>query len=205
MNTQQTSKSSTSNRAYWAQVVVLGLVVGFGLQFAQAAWTTPPATAPGGTITGPITTSNVTQRKEGRLNVGGVIAGDTTIWSDTSISGETLRARTSLIFESDAMKNCARIKTNSGGRAVCDSSPITVSGVQSCSTGNVNNNPGNEGLCSRALGEHKACFLTEVRGIDGDDIDGLYCKVTQSGGSWTLGGYAKDSSLGAVCSAICID
>lgn len=70
MNSQQTAKTSTSNRTYWAQVVVLGLVVGFGLQFAQA-WTNAPAGGPTlGTITGPITTSGDSQTKTGDLLLG---------------------------------------------------------------------------------------------------------------------------------------
>ncbi len=205
MNTQQTTAPSKSNRAYWAQVVTLGLVVGLGLQFAQANWQAPTASAPGGVITAPVTTSSATQRKEGRLIVGGILDGEGVIRSGTSLIGTNIRTRESFVFENDAMNNCARLKTNGGGRVICDSSPITVSAIQSCSTGDVNDLPGNEGTCDRALGEHKACFLTQIRGIDGDDIDGFGCTITRSGDSWNLRGYAKDSSVGSLCSAICID
>ena len=68
MNTQQTGKASTSNQAYWAQVVVLGLVVGLSLQFSQA-WTNAPGAPTGGNVSGPITTSAVAQTKTGTLSI----------------------------------------------------------------------------------------------------------------------------------------
>jgi microcystin-dependent protein len=66
MNTQQTSSAISSNRAYWAQVVTLGLIVGLGLQFAQA-WTPPPGAPPAGNVGAPLTTSADSQTKGGRL------------------------------------------------------------------------------------------------------------------------------------------
>jgi hypothetical protein len=53
---------------YWAKVVSLGLILGFGLQFAQA-WTVPTQAPPGGNVSGPMTTGNGTQYKTGRLGV----------------------------------------------------------------------------------------------------------------------------------------
>ena len=56
--------------AYWLQVVSLGLIMGLGLQFAQA-WTAPPAAPLAGNVAGPLTTSSVTQTKPGALVLSG--------------------------------------------------------------------------------------------------------------------------------------
>jgi hypothetical protein len=53
---------------YWSKVIVLGVVLGTGLQFADA-WSEPGpgVVPPDGNVAGPITTSDVTQTKIGRL------------------------------------------------------------------------------------------------------------------------------------------
>ncbi|MFZ1720283.1 MAG: hypothetical protein WAU28_02925 [Candidatus Moraniibacteriota bacterium] len=51
---------------YWMKVVSLGLILGIGIQFAQA-WTSPLSAPPGGTISGPLTTGNDSQAKTGNL------------------------------------------------------------------------------------------------------------------------------------------
>ena len=55
---------------YWVKVVSLGIVLGFGLQFAQA-WTNPVSAPPAGNVAGPITTGAGYQAKTGSLGVGG--------------------------------------------------------------------------------------------------------------------------------------
>lgn len=62
-------KSFAEQSAYWLKVVSLGLVLGIGLQFAQA-WTAPSAAPPGGNISGPVTLGNSAQYKTGYLGVG---------------------------------------------------------------------------------------------------------------------------------------
>jgi len=57
---------------YWARVVTLGIVVGFGLQFASA-WTNPSTTPPLGNVSGPITTSVIAQYKAGAIGFGGLV------------------------------------------------------------------------------------------------------------------------------------
>ena len=51
---------------YWTKVVVLGVILGTGLQFAQA-WTEPGAAPPGGNVEGPLTVGPQGQWKEGNL------------------------------------------------------------------------------------------------------------------------------------------
>lgn len=60
--------SISSRRAYWYQVVFLGLIVGVGLQLAQA-WTAPGGTPPNGNVSGPVTLGSVTQVKSGSLGL----------------------------------------------------------------------------------------------------------------------------------------
>jgi hypothetical protein len=52
--------------SYWLRVVLLGTVLGLGLQFAQA-WTVPIGAPPAGNISGPITTGSAPQIKTGNL------------------------------------------------------------------------------------------------------------------------------------------
>jgi hypothetical protein len=53
---------------YWLKVISLGLILGIGIQFAQA-WTNPLVAPPSGNVSGPLTTSNAGQIKEGNLAI----------------------------------------------------------------------------------------------------------------------------------------
>ena len=67
-------KHLISQSAYWLKVVALGVVLGFGIQFAQA-WTNPTAPAPTGNVAGPVNMSALTQVKNGSLGlVGNLVA-----------------------------------------------------------------------------------------------------------------------------------
>lgn len=59
--------------SYWAKVMVVGLVVGVGLQLAQA-WTTPGSSPPNGNVSAPVTVSSVSQVKSGNLTLGNDLA-----------------------------------------------------------------------------------------------------------------------------------
>lgn len=63
-------QSLTQKSVYWMKVISLGLILGLGIQFAEA-WTNPdPIIAPpGGNVSGPITMSGVAQYKTGKLGV----------------------------------------------------------------------------------------------------------------------------------------
>ncbi|MBP9751431.1 MAG: hypothetical protein KBD19_01045 [Candidatus Moranbacteria bacterium] len=61
-----TKQSFAMKVSYWLKVVSLGLILGFGLQFAQA-WTAPTQAPPGGNVSGPITVGDVGQSKAGNL------------------------------------------------------------------------------------------------------------------------------------------
>jgi hypothetical protein len=63
----------TSRVSYWTKVIVLGLIVGLGMQIAFA-WTTPTSAPPGGNVSGPITTSSIQQTKLGNLILGNDLA-----------------------------------------------------------------------------------------------------------------------------------
>lgn len=53
---------------YWLSIVIIGLITGIGLQFAQA-WSNPGSTPPTGNVAGPITTGANAQWKSGALGV----------------------------------------------------------------------------------------------------------------------------------------
>ena len=59
--------------AYWFKVISIGVVLGVGIQFAQA-WTPPTLPAPDGNLGGPINTSIFDQVKLGGLGVGNFVA-----------------------------------------------------------------------------------------------------------------------------------
>ena len=81
----QKLKNIAKQSVYWLKVVSLGLMLGLGIQFAQA-WVSPTAAPPGGNVDGPITLSSVTQTKSGSLGVlGGLSVG--TLLSFTSNPG----------------------------------------------------------------------------------------------------------------------
>jgi len=67
---KQVTKNSV---VYWSKVIVLGVILGTGLQFAQA-WTEPTLAPPGGNVPGPLTVGGDGQTKEGSLalNTNGV-------------------------------------------------------------------------------------------------------------------------------------
>lgn len=58
---------------HWLKVAVIGITLGFALQFVRA-WTEPSAAPPGGNIGAPINTGSNTQTKAGVLGVGGLWA-----------------------------------------------------------------------------------------------------------------------------------
>ncbi len=64
----QTKQSFAAKATYWLKVVSLGLVLGLGLQFAQA-WTAPTVAPPGGNVSGPVTLGVGAQYKAGKLGV----------------------------------------------------------------------------------------------------------------------------------------
>lgn len=63
-----TKQSFGMKMTYWTKVVSLGLILGLGLQFAQA-WTAPTVAPPGGNVAGPVTLGNTGQWKTGNLAI----------------------------------------------------------------------------------------------------------------------------------------
>lgn len=57
--------------SYWFSVAVVGIVLGFALQFAKA-WTEPTSAPPAGNVAAPITTGSSSQYKNAGLAVNGV-------------------------------------------------------------------------------------------------------------------------------------
>lgn len=64
------TKKPTQNFTYWFSVIVIGVVLGLGLQFVRA-WTEPTTAPPGGNVGAPINTGVQRQDKDGSLAVWG--------------------------------------------------------------------------------------------------------------------------------------
>lgn len=62
-------QSVSQRLAYWLKVVSLGMILGLGLQFAQA-WVPPASDPPAVNVAGPITTSAIAQVKTGGITAG---------------------------------------------------------------------------------------------------------------------------------------
>mgnify|MGYP000893375264 CR=1 FL=1 len=59
------------NTLYWGKVISLGIILGIGIQFAEA-WTNPSVSAPNGNVAGPVNTGSTAQTKAGALTVNGL-------------------------------------------------------------------------------------------------------------------------------------
>lgn len=70
-------KSVFEGSAYWVGVIVIGLVVGLGIQFATA-WVSPGSNPPNGNVGAPLNTSSVYQLKAGILGVLGLAVNEST-------------------------------------------------------------------------------------------------------------------------------
>ena len=84
---------------YWSKVIALGVILGVGIQFAEA-WTNPTVSAPGGNVAGPLNVGSSTQTKAGSLGilgslaVGGGVKVGTVNTACTASTGGTLRYNT---------------------------------------------------------------------------------------------------------------
>jgi hypothetical protein len=61
--------------SYWLKVVVVGVLIGAGLQIVQA-WTSPTDLPPGGNVAGPLTTGSGDQVKAGKLRSASTVTTD---------------------------------------------------------------------------------------------------------------------------------
>jgi hypothetical protein len=68
---------------HWLKVAVIGITLGFAIQFVRA-WTEPIAAPPGGNVGAPINTGATEQTKQGGLTVGGLMKAG----NDIQISGK---------------------------------------------------------------------------------------------------------------------
>lgn len=84
---------------HWLKVVSLGLVLGLGLQFAQA-WVAPTDAPPAGNVAGPITTGPNDQVKDGGLG----------ITTNLVVGGSA---------QISSLANCASLGTDAMGNIIC--------------------------------------------------------------------------------------
>jgi hypothetical protein len=66
------NKKNKKKFIHWLSVIVIGIALGFAIQFVRA-WTEPSALPPGGNVGAPLNTSVNSQTKEGGLNILGFL------------------------------------------------------------------------------------------------------------------------------------
>lgn len=215
------SLSKNNRFLYWAQIIVVGLVVGIGIQVVQA-WTGPSMSAPNGNVAGPLTTSGVQQTKSGNLILGNDLAVSRnavlgsyvstsntlglclsgvchTTWASV-LSGVTGGGVTSITGGSGISVN------QSTGNVTVSVNPSTLAaalfGSATLHTCNLYDYEGSSKNCN--IGTKNMCFLVNVFGRDGDDVDGFGCSVVGSpGGNWYLRAVGEDFAQ-TYCQAQCI-
>lgn len=80
-------QSLATQGTYWLKVISLGIILGIGIQFAQA-WTNPGATPPGGNVAGPITTGAGNQVKSAGLGLTGNLVVGLKAFSASTVAGD---------------------------------------------------------------------------------------------------------------------
>ena len=112
----RTKQSLATKVTYWLKVVSLGMVLGLGLQFAQA-WVAPAGAPPAGNVAGPLTTGS-SQTKVGALTTGGLAAPS---FVDTDNAARYVNpSGTSVLWGLSiaSLPNCD-LKTNASGAVTC--------------------------------------------------------------------------------------
>lgn len=195
----------------------MGVIVGVGIQVAFA-WTAPSQSAPNGNVAGPVTVGTPTQYKDGLLNVRdlGVI--------NNVVINKQLHVLTQMTAPSICLSGDCRSAwpggsinniTGSGGITVnnvsgnvtvgTDPNALAAALFSNVSNHSCNNYSGgaNPLFCS-IPGNKNMCFLTNVFGRDGDDVDGFGCSVYGTvGGSWTIRAVGEDYDQ-TYCQVACI-
>jgi hypothetical protein len=130
---QKDRQSFSAKVSYWLKVVSLGMILGLGLQFAQA-WTAPIQVPPGGNVAGPLTTGG-SQTKTGSLTTGGLSA-PSLVDSDNVNRFVNPSATSSLWgLMIASLPNCD-LKTDASGSVYCGTDAVGAGGgVTSVSTG----------------------------------------------------------------------
>jgi hypothetical protein len=104
---------------HWLKVAVIGIALGFALQFVRA-WTEPTEAPPGGNVGAPINTGAQTQTKAGGLNIGGRLKVGENM---SNPAGEAGQIRwTGADFE--GFKGGAWVSLTSGGSSSDNSAPV---------------------------------------------------------------------------------
>jgi hypothetical protein len=116
---------------YWLSVIIIGIALGFGLQFVRA-WTEPTQAPPGGNLGAPINTGSQDQTKAGGLTAASLKAG--------VIEGTTVKGTTQLCIGGDCRSSWPAGGGTSCGwngefMVVCGGRTYYYSTVYVCSNG----------------------------------------------------------------------
>lgn len=110
-------------------VMAIGVVIGLGIQYATAQYTSPPGSPPSGNISNPPLTTGATQTKSGGLTVGGTLQTNTRLNTLSSSWGAVLR-NTSGVMNANTRSSVGSINVNdiylrSAGKWVSDAISTT--------------------------------------------------------------------------------
>ena len=196
--------SRRQNVSYWAKVLIVGALLGFGIQFLQA-WTAPPASPPNGNVAGPLTVSGVAQTKTGNLILGNDLGVSRNVAVGNTLSAPTicLAGDCRAAWPTPSASGVTSITggtginiTNASGPAVTVSADINqiIAQIFSNYTDHTcNMTTGSYTTCA-IPGVKNFCTFTNVYGEDSDDIDGFACRIDGTPGqaNWSIRNTGKD-------------
>jgi hypothetical protein len=108
-------KITKKQLTHWLSVIVIGIAMGFAIQFA-VAWTEPTAAPPGGNLGAPINTGATAQTKSGGMNIMGSIGiGTVTPQARLDVNGSVklgldtvcnINKKGAMAYNSDKLQYC---------------------------------------------------------------------------------------------------
>jgi hypothetical protein len=171
---QKDKQSFSEKVSYWLKVVSLGMILGLGLQFAQA-WTAPTQAPPAGNVAGPLTTGPIGQIKQGNLmlNTAGLANGLLVDKGNVGIGTINPNRKLHVVFDNPSTDG-----TN--GQLVVENTANSVNGVAAM---NVRvNNPGASGGIQFSVGNWQG---SPNRGFFGYDHGGQEFEFWTLQGGWS--------------------
>lgn len=185
-------KTNLKKFGYWGSVITLGAVLGVSLQFVKA-WTEPTATAPNGNVGAPINTGSTPQIKAGALQVNSfIVSGNTTATPSPAPNGKS---------SGNMYANDVYVESAGKWASQMSAAALTFASATRHGCNNISGH-GNPKYCD--IGTKNMCFLVNMFGYDGDDIDGLGCSVEGTpGNNWRIRSVGDDYNQ-VYCEAMCI-
>jgi hypothetical protein len=160
------------NLTYWLSVAVIGIALGFALQFVRA-WTEPTTTPPGGNVGAPINTGAIDQTK-GNATSGKISAKDFCLNSDPTKCLSTVGGPTGSVCDNDGTCDTAAGETESNCYSDCHVTPPSgpVCGNGSCESGEASSCCGDCETCAPPVQYYRCPDYRDVNGLCGTNCYG---------------------------------